>query len=326
MSYSNTSSTTNTADSWNSYWRGDTSSHAYSSSGVNHPVLTAYWQSLFHELHKQGSTSTMIDVASGNGALPELALSIFDQDSIEITAVDVSTAAIENISNRFPAITGIVADANKLDLGDQRYDLVSSQFGIEYAGLNAIDNVVDLVNPGGMLNFMLHADGSAIGQECELNRDALLKLIEMDFIGLASNMFKHGFEAVAGADRQHYDKAAQEIAAVLPKVESLIETYGQDISGGLIVQLYNDIGKIHSRMPHYHADDILPWLERMQEEASAYLERMQSMLNASLDQQQFDLICDKLTGTSFLLEHHTILTDPQTSAPLAWVLQARKII
>lgn len=326
MSDSKTPSRNDTAQSWDSYWRGDTSSHAYSSSGVNHVAVTAYWKSLFNEMKDDGAAKTMVDIASGNGALPELALSIFDTNTLNITAVDVSASAIENITRRFPDVIGVVADANELDLDENKYDIVTSQFGIEYAGSSAVDKAIDLVKPDGLLAFMLHAKGGKIEDECQANKEALFKLVEINFLVLAHKMFEHGFAAVAGADRSAYDEAATELNSVLPVVEGLIEIYGEDVAGGLIVQLYADVGKIHSRMPHYNAEDILPWLDAMNSEVKAYLERMQSMLDAALDQQKFDVICNKLESASFSLQDHTALIDQQTSLPLAWIIRANKTL
>lgn len=313
-----------TAESWDAYWQGDGSSHAYSSSGVNHAAISQYWRTLLERLVTEDNTSTMVDLASGNGALPELAIATFGETDLEISALDVSSSAIENIKARMPSVKGIVADAEKLPSAIGEFDLVTSQFGIEYAGLNAINAAHTLVAPGGLLALMIHCKDGAIERECRANLRALQQLMESQFVEHSRRMFEHGFAAVAGHDRKPYDEAAGKLGVVLPKIESIIKTEGEDIAGGLVVRLYNDVGKIHSRMPHYRPEDVLPWLTQMAEEVDAYSERMRSMLNAAIGEDSFNAICDNLQAAGFSLHTREALMDPQKNQPLAWVLQANR--
>jgi SAM-dependent methyltransferase len=324
MNTKNTLDRAGSASSWDTYWQGDKSASAYSSSGVSHQDVNEYWSSLFTELASQNSVSNVLDIASGNGALPELALQIFNQENVEITATDISAAAIANINHHFPKVKTVVADALTLPFSAQSFDLVTSQFGIEYAGLDAIQPAMELVQPGGYLALMLHVSGGSIDRECQANRDALVQLDESLFVLKASKMFDFGFKAMAGADRKPYDQAATDLATTLPVVEAIIGDFGEEIAGGFPLNLYSDVGKIHSKLGNYHPDDILPWLEAMQVEMGAYINRMQSMLDASLDEQQFGDISGKITEQGFELQGNYALIDQQTQLPLAWVIRARK--
>jgi SAM-dependent methyltransferase len=314
------------ASSWDSYWQGDSESSAYSSSGVNHQGIQYYWSSLFSELKSQNKPLHFLDIASGNGALPELALQVFEPGELTLTATDISAAAVANIRNRFPQVDGIVADALNLPFPSQSFDLVTSQFGIEYAGLEAIAPATSFVKPGGTLAFMLHLSGGGIEQECQANQNALEQLDESLFISKTRKMFDLGFKAMTGADRKPYDEAARNLATTLPAVEAIIENYGKDIAGGLPLNLYNDIGKISSKLTNYHPDDVLPWLDSMQIEIKAYINRMQSMLDASLDEQQYEDICAQVIARGFELQDNAALLDEQTQQPLAWVIRAKKTL
>ncbi|MFT5572631.1 MAG: SAM-dependent methyltransferase [Cryomorphaceae bacterium] len=324
MNTTNTLDRDTSASSWNSYWQGDNESSAYSSSGVNHQGINEYWTSLFSQLESQNSISNFLDIASGNGALPELAMQVFKQHNVEITATDISAAAIANISQRFPEINCVVADALTLPFPLQSFDLVTSQFGIEYAGLEAIGPALALVKPGGALAFMLHVSGGSIDQECQSNQNALEQLEESLFVPTARKMFDFGFKAMAGADRRAYDDAASDLATTLPAVEAIIQGFGGEIAGGLPRNLYKDVASITGKLTNYHPDDVLPWIDSMQIEIKAYRNRMQSMLEASLDEQQFSEICSEITDHGFELQDNAALLDQQTQLPLAWVIRARK--
>ncbi len=139
-------------------------------------------------------------------------------------------------------------------------------------------------------------------------------------------MFEHGFAAVAGADRTPYDNAAEQLAGALPLVEHIIDTYGVSVAGGSIHKLYDDIGTIHSKLPNYTKEDVLPWLLSMQDELSNYTNRMQTMIDAAIDETQFQLICDKLSAGGFALLVNAALFDRQSQQPLAWIIRAEKTL
>ena len=97
--------------SWDNYWQGSGDAGAYSSGGVNHPAILAFWDEFFQNVKHDYAAPAIIDIASGNGAVLERALAAFGDEPADITCLDVSDAAITNIRNRFPSVRGIVADA-----------------------------------------------------------------------------------------------------------------------------------------------------------------------------------------------------------------------
>ena len=99
------------AHSWNTYWKGTGAVDAFSAGGVAHPDIAAFWNGFFTSVASRNESIQLLDVATGNGALVEMALSILDGGSTAITCVDISEAAIQNIKQRFPGVVGIVADA-----------------------------------------------------------------------------------------------------------------------------------------------------------------------------------------------------------------------
>ncbi len=58
-----------------------------------------------------------LDIATGNGAILAIASAILDANTTTMTCVDISAAAIENVEQRFPGVTGIVADATVYTAG-----------------------------------------------------------------------------------------------------------------------------------------------------------------------------------------------------------------
>lgn len=316
--------TSKVASSWDAYWHGTGDTGAYSSGGVTHPAILAFWDEFFNGVKRDYPAPRIIDIASGNGAVVERALAVFGDEPLEMSCVDVSEAAIANIRTRFPGVNGILADAREIELADGGFEALTSQFGVEYAGVEAIFQCTRLLTGGGRLALIMHNESGAIQQECRDSLDAVVKLQQSRFVELATELFRAGFAAVRGADRAPYENAARELAPAIAEAESIMEQYGQDVAGDTIARLYSDVARIHEEITQYEADEVLAWLERMKDELVAYAGRMSSMIDSAVDSPDFEQICARLGAGGFDIERAAPLQAPDTDLPLAWVLVAAK--
>ena len=311
-------------NSWDTYWRGTGDIAAFSSGGVNHPAILAFWTDIFASIPTSLSAPGMIDLATGNGAVVEVALAMPGIKSTDITCVDISQAAIENVEQRFPGVSGVVADALAVPLEDSGFDLATSQCGVEYAGLDAIYEAARLLAPGGQLAMLLHVQGGIVFKECDDSLNAIRRFRDARFIPHAIELFETGFAAVRGADRAPYDAAGRQLAPAVKEADAIMADYGEHVAGDTIARLYDDVGRIHSAMPQYEPAEVLTWLETMNGELDAYAERMSSMADAAIDQDNFENICRRLEKDGFTMRRAEALTPGDQSLPLAWVLIAEK--
>jgi len=312
------------AQSWDTYWHGTGDIGAYSSGGANHPAILAFWDEFFQSVKRDYTVPTIIDIASGNGAVIVRALAAFGDEKADITCLDVSDAAVTNIRSRFPHLRGLVADARSIPLDSGGFDVVTSQFGVEYAGLEAIDEATRLLAPGGRIALLLHNQAGSIHQECEESLDAIVRLQECRFIPYAIDMFSTGFDAVRGADRAPYEAAAKQLAPAIGALETIMQQYGQHVAGDTIARLYHDVGQIHQRIQHYDPGEILDWLNRMDGELDAYAGRMSSMSNCAIDSETFEQIVAGLRNRDYTIDRAAPLEIPDHKLPLAWTLIAIK--
>ena len=314
-----------TASSWDAYWQGTGETGAYSNGGANHPALLTLWNEFFTLARTQFSNPVMLDIASGNGAVIERALNIFDGNDIEIHCVDISQAAITNIQSRFGSVTGLEADAGSIPLPDAKFDIVTSQFGVEYAGREAFHEAARLLAAGGQLGLLAHSQAGSIHRECSINLEAITRLRNSGFLAGARDMFRAGFEAVRGADRKPYDEAAKRLAPAVAEAEAIMQEMGSRVADDTVVRLYNDVARIHKEIQHYDPDEVLNWLERMDAELATYSGRMSSMTQAAMDEATFESICGELIGQHRLvIDQAGPLLGPDNEIPLAWVLVAHK--
>jgi ubiquinone/menaquinone biosynthesis C-methylase UbiE len=315
---------TETAQSWNTYWQGTGDIAAFSSGGVDHPAIAAFWHDVFRSEADRHVPINLLDVATGNGAILEIASSILDPTLTTMSCVDISEAAISNVAERYPDVKGIVADALSMPMEGEQFGLVTSQFGVEYAGPDAISEAARMVAPGGRLILMVHVADGLVHQECLASLTAIRELQAANFVPLAIDFFKHGFAAVRGADRRAYDEAGKRLAPAIQATEAIMNKYGERVAGDTIAHLYADVGHIHNNLPRFDANDVHKWLKTNEHELESYAERMSSMMKAAITAAEFRAACDKVAAAGLTLERNDTLTESGKDAPLAWILIASR--
>ncbi|MEX0707720.1 MAG: class I SAM-dependent methyltransferase [Woeseia sp.] len=310
------------ARSWDTYWQGAEGRAAYSAGGTGHPLILDFWKTYFSGTSARFNTPSIIDIASGNGALVEHVGRAFATAPAEITCLDISAAAIAVLENRFPGVRGMVADARNIPVKSASFDMAVSQFGLEYAGLDAIGELARIVAADGEIALLLHYRDGAVHQQCAQSLQAVSMLGRARFFPRAIRMFEAGFAAVRGADRREYDAAAQAMIPTLREMETIMTTYGRHVADDTVSRLYTDIRAMHQRMQYYEPSDVLNWLVAMEVEVDAYEGRMQSMCDAAVDFAGFDSLCGALQGAGFSIVRREPLVDLSSGAPLAWALVA----
>lgn len=316
--------TASNAAGWDSYWASAASQSALTSGESGHPAVIEFWRSFFSSLRESGETLRIIDIASGNGAVIECAAQVFGDDLPDFTCLDASPAAVQAIENRFPRARAIVADAAAIPADAESFDIATSQFGFEYAGLNCLDEVARIVAPGGHFIALLHHRGGAIYSQCAMNLGAARDLLATDFLPLARRVFATGVDGAKSGDRSAYQRAGKDLAPAIRAVEAMIAKYGNDAADGLVVRLYRDVRQLITRMNHYERAEALDWFDSMQREIEAYAGRMAAMLDAAVDDAGFDDVRSRLEAAAFDIERADALAAGEDGAPVAWALIARK--
>ncbi|MFT5141280.1 MAG: ubiquinone/menaquinone biosynthesis C-methylase UbiE [Lysobacterales bacterium] len=167
--------TTTQADSqsnhWSDYWsRGCLTSLPQDFASNYDGEVAVFWQAVFHSLQVSGR---MLDVCTGNGAIALLAAEfcLKRESDIEIVAVDAASISTAVIAQKFPEQAELlqritfISDTRIEDLAlpTASFDLVTSQYGIEYCDWDqAATQVYRLLKPGGQLVMVNHTASSDI--------------------------------------------------------------------------------------------------------------------------------------------------------------------
>jgi ubiquinone/menaquinone biosynthesis C-methylase UbiE len=311
-------------EGWDAYWKNAEHTSAYSRSGVGHPAILSFWDDFFADVRANFEDARIIDIASGSGAVVERALAAFEGSLPDMTCLDTSAAALDSLKLRFPGVQTVVADARETTLDGGSFDIATSQFGIEYAGPEAIIEITRLVAPGGRVAFLMHKRSSVIYQQSKANLEAMNRVLDARFIPLAISMFEQGFAAVRGANRAEYEAAGEALAPAIAALEDVMTEFGTDVADGTIMRLYDDVATIHEGIQRYNPDEVLSWLHGINHEFQAFALRMSSMCESAIDQGAVDLLLGLLDENGFRTERAEPLRDSDTGPDLAWALIATK--
>lgn len=304
---------------WDTYWRGTHENAAHREGGPQEPILSEFWTDFFRRELAQRVDPAVLDLACGNGAVTGHARAV--APGLRVHCSDYSLNALLELQRRHPGCPCLVADAARLPLAAASFDLVVSQFGIEYAGEAALAEAGELLAPGGVMALLIHVREGGIYRECEHNRDVLRELQALNVLPLAQAAFAAGFALNRGqCTPEEFKLAEREFTPAVRGLERLLQDRGPAAAGGLPQQLYQDIAHMYRRMSAYEPDDILQWLAGMNAELTAYTGRMQSMLDAAWGEARLEDAIGTLVAREFRLRQLDQLTVPGHALPAAWRL------
>lgn len=311
-------------DSWDTYWAGAQSSAAFSGGGTTDPLVLSFWDEFFRGVRERRESVRIIDIASGNGAIIESAARVYGENLPDFTCLDTSESAIRMLEKRFPGVRGVVADAANSPFDAGSFDIVVSQYGVEYAGIDAINAIARLVAPGGDLVLLVHHRDGLIHEQCEASLHAIHDMKKAEFIPRCIAMFEAAYAVLQGGDKAAYQAAGRDFAPAIKAMEDIMARYGRDVAADTILRVYRDVRTIHQRMQHYDGASVVGWLEKMGDAIDAYEGRMASMLKVAIDPSEFGRVVDDLENSGFEMQRADTLAHSQDALPLAWALIAKR--
>jgi SAM-dependent methyltransferase len=322
----NDTSATPDVEHWDAFWRARDKAVTREDAGARDPAPVHFWEAFFEREFAGRSEVSLLDVACGHGAVTAVAVNCARKCGTDLHAhcADYSRAAVDELRKRFADVQGVACDAALMPFADGQFDFVVSQFGIEYAGDAAFGEAARLVADGGTLAALTHLAGGAIHAECAGNLAVAKALREAQLMPLARRAFEAGFDLIAGnitdADFQAADK---QLAPAAEAAKTILRDRGPHAAGGLLANLYRDIGHMYTRMQNYVPGEVLVWFDGMSAELDSYEGRMASMTRCAMDDAQVAAIADTLAGLGLGVEPPQVLPLEESGKPAAWILVAR---
>lgn len=240
--------------------------------------LERKWRDLFAALPAGAS---LLDIGCGRGALLDLAgASGALQRNVEAVGVDLATA--DCLDGEGFHIRGGV-DATALPFPDLSFDCVVSQFGVEYAGLQAATAEAGRVGRDRLMLLTHAAEGVVAAQSAEQARQ------------IASLVGERGLDKrlrdalLGGTLREAISRARGEIGQMIGKAENT----------GLLDQLYLSVGELGRAASTMADAEIADAIEFMFGQLARHGARMDAMAAAAPDRAGVEAAVALLVAKGF---------------------------
>ncbi|AEE22298.1 Methyltransferase type 11 [Glaciecola sp. 4H-3-7+YE-5] len=312
---------------WESHWQKTSNTAAFEESTPLHTYLQIHWSNFLKQAISPHNDTKLIDLACGKGTVSELAAS---QDNavgtgrLDIHCVDATFSAVTNVAKRLNISTAVQANCASLPYQNDSFDLVVSQFGIEYAPAHSANEFARILKSSGRFASVIHYKNGAIYQDCNEKRKLIEKVLSLNLFEKAQVAFTAGYAVVDGKlPLQVFQKADADFAPVIEQYKQLIISTNSEVKS-LLIQILKDMGFMYENIASHREQDVSAWLTSTKLEFINFKDRMSSMVNAAMDEDQ---ICQMLSPflakgfTQTICERLSVDNDP----PFAWFVQIANI-
>jgi len=278
---------------WQSYWREDRLAACMPDDPVAADVIEAHWYAFFSDLD---SGTRVLDVATGNGVLLLWAARAAAGRGRRLRCVGVDLADID--PQRYLARyrdelgdTHFLANtpAESLPFDDASFDILVSQYGLEYADLEAgLDEAARVLKPGGTLRWLAHSGDSAIVAQGrgQLREIRMLLARRGPFARMQAFVEAQGVGA-------RLKRATRDLTGALREAEAYCHEHPE---AQLLRQLCAGILDTANNLARYRPDDVTRWLEDNRLRLRAQGQRVGDLQEACLDAARLQRVRDRLDG------------------------------
>ena len=312
---------THSEKNWEGFWLNTSEPAAYRGGAPQEEVLNRFWCRFFSTALPEQAPVDLLDIACGNGIVSAIALQIMEEKKLPQSAVfglDQSLSALKSLAARSSHVRGVLANAAVPPFRRGVFHLVVSQFGLEYAGLDAFGNVGGLLRPGGVFAAVIHLKEGAMFRECRVNRTAVLALDETGFFKHSRAVFLPGRSTVAAR------RGLEQFQQALSGVDGILQAHGTGVAGGTVKRLRADVLRMYQNRSAYSREEVINWIGGMRKELLAYAGRMSAMLDAAMDEQDMQALEKLLAAGGLRLEVREPMNASVTGENVAWALVAEK--
>jgi len=317
-------------EQWDRYWAyGNLHSFSQVHPGNYRGAIAALWQDVFAHLPDD---SRVIDIATGNGAIPLLALDAAERAGrhLRISAFDLATidpfSQIEDEATRerlravdfHPRVP-----AEQLPLADAVADLACSQFGIEYSDLDrSIAELGRVVRPGGGVALVTHHRGSIFLAHFEEEATQIdFVMNELKLYLKTRNLLRA--MADAGGVGARTPKVVKKRKAVDEALKRVQQAAQRTSHPDMLVGPARYVREILEATPRTAPSQLLQWLDEARERVLAQDQRMRDMHAAARTDEDIRHLRGLLETVGFT----DVATEPLRQSDgsiLGWCVTARR--
>ena len=306
-------------EAWDRYWRdGRGAACQADPTGRYHGIVASTWQRIFSALPPG---CRILDLATGNGAVPALAVDTLSAGQLPCRFHGTDTAAIRPALSRYPR-EGIECrwhprtDNASLPFAAGMFDGVVSQYGAEYGDLEAsIGEAVRVLRDDGWLHWVCHwRDGAlAVDAADEAGRAARLRALELPArIASLVKRQQHGGKYISDSHRRtwHLPEAVR-VKQGLAEGFRLADAAPGKPRGNLGLFLHN-LGHLYQHREAHSVAEMLDRMTECDEELRVHQHRLEALVDAAVDDSRLARIRNALAHHGFELRGAEKLEEPAT--------------
>ena len=304
---------------WKDYWKEDRVASCIPERESTAKEIGDRWIEMFTELP---DGTSILDVATGNGVLLTHAATAAERVGKNYVLTGVDLAEIDPIRylSNLPAglrearfIGGIAAES--LPFSDAEFDLVVSQYGLEYADLDkALAEVERVLASGGRLIWLAHSEESLV---VEQNRD---RGAQVEFL-LAPGGPIHAMRQFIGKinKRKKLEYAAKRLNSALASAEK----YSRDHPPATVVrEVCTVLAETAQKWQAYHLADLDHMLTDCRMRLIAHRQRINDLRSAVMSPARVDAVRNRLERPQWHSVSLTTMCVGSTESPIGLMITA----
>lgn len=279
-------------DQWDRYWRyGSLHSFSQVAGGNYDGAIARFWEDQFSALQ---DGSRLVDIATGNGALPLLALETGERAGRAFHLAGVDLANIDPPATvTDPALAGRLQEiefhprtpAEALPFDDASVDLACSQFGLEYSDLPlSVGEIARILRAGGRLAAVIHHAESVLLQATDQEVAQIdYVLDELRLYLKTRNLLRAMVDArvAPGAATERHPKVVRKYQAVQKALEDVRHAAEGSANPRMLVGPARYVREILAATATTPARELLRWLEEARARVMANRQRLLDMREAA---------------------------------------------
>ena len=209
---------------WSQYWSAGLLHSCPGSFADNYSgAIAQFWESALADM-KPGAR--VLDIATGNGALPQMLLQRYG-DGVSVDAVDAAQLAPAWFDpSQHPGTifhSGVMAEA--LPFEDACFDYVVSQYGIEYATRPAAcQQALRVLRPAGRVALVMHHSDSVLAQVAREEQPHFAWLLGADGLLTAASELSPWLAKARGGESLRENAMAEQSRHSFNKAQQELET------------------------------------------------------------------------------------------------------
>ncbi len=298
-------------EQWDRYWSyGNIHSFSQVSEGNYRGAIAKFWRTRLERLSEGGR---FLDVATGNGAVALLALETGDRRGrgLDVHGVDLadiapgSRVSVPELAASLSRIRfrGRTA-AESLPFDDASFDMVGSQFGVEYSDLSrSIPEIGRVLKPRGGFSAIMHHHDSV------LLRSTREELAQLDFVLdevklylRARNLLREltdGGRSAGDRGGKPSPKLEKKRRALGDAMERIRQAAEASTSPNMLLGPARYVHEIFGALERVPAKELLGWLDEARSRVNANRQRLMEMTRAARQESDLDDLREQLTKAGF---------------------------